>query len=158
MSFKIIDFETIQTIWYEEDMWGQLAYAPPVNEYLYLNGKNKKIKDLNYSKPVFYGYLENNKILGVNSYFHVNEDQCRSRGLYVYPKYRKNGIAIELLKYAIDQNKNKGYKFIWSKPRDTAIKSYQAAGYKITSDAFNITPDGEKMLFKNHYCRYDYEI
>lgn len=157
-----IKFEKIQDIWYEEDMWGQMAYAYPVSTRAYWDGVNyfgeaiPNIRNLSYSRPFFYGYFKDDKVLGVNSYYHVNDEQCRSRGLYVFPKYRKSGIATELLKYAIDQNRYKGYKFIWSKPRDTAIKSYQAAGYKITSDAFDVTPDGEEMLFKNHYCMYEY--
>mgnify|MGYP006277250163 CR=1 FL=1 len=157
-----INFETIQEIWYEEDMWGQLAYAPPTNDYLFWNGKEylgqkeKRIKDLKYSKPIFYGYIEDKKILGVNSYFHVNDEQCRSRGLYVYPEYRKYGIGTILLKYAIEQNRNKKYKFIWSKPRNTAIGTYKKAGFMITSEPFEVTPDGEPMLYKNYYCKYDY--
>ena len=154
-----INFEIIQEIWYEEDMWGQMAYVPPTNDYLYWDGKEhfgqreEKIRDLNYSNPVFYAYKENNKILGVNSYFHVNQDQCRSRGLYVYPEYRERGIGTILLKYAIDQNRDKKYKFIWSRPRNTAVEAYKKAGFKITSKIVDNTPDGKPMLYKNYYCK-----
>jgi GNAT superfamily N-acetyltransferase len=153
---KQINFETIQEIWYEEDMWGQLAYANPVSSMLYKEGFNKLIHNLEYSNPVFYAYFKNNKILGVNSYHKVNEVQCRSRGLYVYPKYRKNNIGVELLKYAIEQNKNKSYKFIWSMPRSTAITTYKKAGYTITTDIFSHLQSGEKTLYENCFCKHDF--
>ena len=156
MNIKRVKFETIQDIWYEEDMWGQLAYAHPISSMLYLNGVNKKIQDLKYSNPIFYAYIIDRKIAGVNSYHKVNEDQCRSRGLYVYPKYRKNNIGVELLKYAIEQNKDAGYKFIWSMPRSTAIETYKKAGYVITSDVFSHLPNGEKTLYQNCFCKFDF--
>ena len=59
---KIISFEDIQEIWYEEDMWGQLAYAYPVSTMLYGEKYNQKIKNLGYSKPVFYAFMYKNEI------------------------------------------------------------------------------------------------
>lgn len=157
MSIQIINFETIQDIWYEEDMWGQLAFAHPVSTMLYLEDYNQDIKNLSYSKPVFYVYMLNNEIAGVNSYHKVNDKQCRSRGLYVFPKYRKLSIGVELLRYAINQNKDMGYEFIWSMPRSTAARTYQKAGFVITTDVFSELSDGQKTMYKNHFCRYDYE-
>lgn len=151
-----INFQIIQEIWYEEDMWGQLAYAEPVSTMLYLEGYDMKIKNLLYSEPVYYAYLVNGEIAGVNSFHKVNDEQCRSRGLYVYPKYRKMNIAVELLKYAIEINKGKSYKFIWSMPRSTAIQAYKRAGYNITSEIFEFLPNGEKLLYKNFFCNYIY--
>jgi GNAT superfamily N-acetyltransferase len=156
MKIEEISFETIQEIWYEEDMWGQLAYAEPVNTLLYLKGYNNKIRDLSYSTPVYYAYLVDGNIAGVNSFHKVNEKQCRSRGLYVYPKYRKMNIGIELLKYAIDQNKNKGYDFIWSMPRSTAIETYKKAGFKMTTEIISHLPDGQKLLYNNCFCKKIY--
>lgn len=157
MSIQIIDFETIQNIWYEEDMWGQLAFAHPVSTMLYMSGYNQQIKNLEYSKPVFYAYMIDNKIVGVNSYHKVNDDQCRSRGLYVFPQYRKRNIGVELLRYAIEQNRHAGYKFIWSMPRSTAVSVYQKAGFSITTDVFSELSNGQKTLFDNCFCRYMYE-
>lgn len=156
MNIKTIKFETIQEIWYEEDMWGQLAYAHPASTMMYLYGYNDQIKNIKYSKPVFYAYYIDDNIAGVNSFHKVNDEQCRSRGLYVFPKFRKLGIAIELLKYAIEQNKNKSYKFIWSMPRSTAINTYIDAGYIITSDIFNKLPNGDNTLYHNCFCKFTY--
>lgn len=156
MTIVEISFETIQEIWYEEDMWGQLAYAEPVSTMLYLNGFDNKIKDLTCSNPVYYAYLLEKKIVGVNSYHRINNEQCRSRGLYVYPQYRKTNIGTELLKYAIEKNRNKGYRFIWSMPRSTAIKTYKKAGYTITTQIMSHLPTGQKLLYDNCFCKYDY--
>lgn len=156
MTIQIIPFNVIQEIWYEEDMWGQLAYAHPVSTMLYLSGYDNEIKNMLYSKPVFYAYLVDNYIAGVNSFHKVNEKQCRSRGLYVFPKYRKMNIGIHLLKYAIDENRNKGYDFIWSMPRSSAIKTYEKAGYKITTQIIKNLQNGEKLLYENAFCKYNY--
>ena len=122
---KIISFEDIQEIWYEEDMWGQLAYAYPVSTMLYGEKYNQKIKNLGYSKPVFYAFMYKNEIVGVNSYHHVNDEQVRSRGLYVYKNFRGKGIAEQLLKYAIDQNKiDNKLKDIKSKHRRSVINTF----------------------------------
>lgn len=153
---EIINFNTIQEIWYEEDMWGQLAYAEPVSSMLYLNGFDMNVNDLEYSQPIFYAFFIDSIIAGVNSYHRVSDNQCRSRGLYVYPKYRKNNIGIELLKYAIEENRNKGYEFIWSMPRSTAISTYEKAGYKMTTEIMSHLPTGQKLLYDNCFCRYDY--
>lgn len=153
---KEISFETIQEIWYAEDMWGQLAYASPVSTMMYLEGYENRIRDLSYSCPVFYAYMSDNQIAGVNSYHRVNDEQCRSRGLYVFPKYRKLSIGVELLKYAIDQNRKLGYEFIWSMPRSTAIKVYKNARFQMTTEVFSHLPDGQKVLYQNCFCKYSY--
>ena len=151
-----INFEKIQEIWYEEDMWGQMAYAHPVSTMLYIEKFDQKIKNLEYSRPIFYAFMVNNKIVGVNSYHHVNNEQVRSRGLYIYKNHRGKGIAEKLLKYAIDENKNKGYKFIWSMPRSTAIVTYKKAGFQITSNVFKTLPNGKDVLYENCFCKYDF--
>ena len=156
MTIQIIPFNVIQEIWYEEDMWGQLAYAHPVSTMLYLSGYDNEIKNMLYSKPVFYAYLVDNYIAGVNSYHRVNDSQCRSRGLYVYKKYRNLNIGVKLLTYAIEENRNKGYEFIWSMPRSTAISTYEKAGYKMTTEIMSHLPTGQKLLYDNCFCRYDY--
>jgi GNAT superfamily N-acetyltransferase len=148
-SIRKISFEEIETVWYQEDMWGKSAFVSPVSSMLYLDGFNPKIKDLSYSKPVFYAAMINDQLAGVNSYHRVNESQCRSRGLYVFPQFRKLNIGTKLLKYAIDQNKQ--YDFIWSMPRTTAVDTYKRAGFKITTEM----PFG--LYANNYYCRYDYE-
>ena len=137
--------------------------AAPVHSIYYWDGKeyfggfDEKIRDLSFSKPVYYAWVEDGKIIGVNSYYHLNNVQCRSRGLYVFPGHRGKGIARKLLEHAIEANRGKGYRFIWSLPRQTSKSTYEAAGFTITSDDFLDMPDGTgKLFYENAYCRYNY--
>jgi GNAT superfamily N-acetyltransferase len=166
---KEISFENIEDVWLQKDMWGDalqkkmLMTAAPVHSIYYWDGKeyfggfDEKIRDLSYSNPVYYAWIEDGEIVGVNSYYHLNSIQCRSRGLYVFPEYRGKGIGRKLLEHAIESNRKSGYKFIWSLPRQTSKSTYESAGFIITSDDFLDMPDGTGNLFyENAYCRYNY--
>ena len=82
--------------------------------------------------PTFFGYIQDNKIVGVNS-GHACEDNYRSRGLWVEPGYRNQGIGTILLKATIDQGVSEGFDLIWSYPRNTSWPTYRSAGFKLTS-------------------------
>jgi len=166
---KEISFDVIEDVWLQKDMWGDalqkkmLMTAAPVHSIYYWDGKeyfggfDERIRDLRFSNPFYYAWVEDGNIHGVNSFYHLNNIQCRSRGLYVFPEYRKTGIAVKLLQYAIEANRNKNYKFIWSLPRKEAKSSYIKAGFNITSNDFLNMPDGTGNLFyENAYCRYNY--
>lgn len=168
-EIKQITFEQINDIWLEKDMWGDALLernrlvSNPVQISIFwdgaehIGGTNEQINDLNYSNPVYYAYFKDSKIVGVNSYFKVNDKQCRSRGLYVYPEYRSEGIGKKLLKYAIEENRNKGYDFIWSIPRVSAKETYQNVGYEIIPDKLDFMPvTNVKLYFPCYFCRYNY--
>jgi GNAT superfamily N-acetyltransferase len=89
------------------------------------------------STPVFLG-IKNKEgdILGVNSVYQSSEDGCyfRSRGLYIKPSCRHEGLAIELLKASVQHAE--GAKYVWSAPRANAIKTYQSAGFILHGSKF----------------------
>jgi len=147
-----IEYKEILRFWQRSDMWGNYEHNQ-INPYTYDGVYDESIK---FSIPTFYGFIENDKIVGVNSFYHTNSNECRSRGLYVLPEYRKNGIAETLLRSAIEINSDGGYEFIWSKPRVTAQKAYQNAGFSITSGVFNKNPDGSSTYHNNVMCKYVY--
>ena len=124
-----------------------------VNPYTYAGDFDQTIK---FALPTFYGVSENGLIVGVNSFYHVNNSECRSRGLYIIPDYRGKGLSKKLLEYSIDMNKNEGYVFIWSKPRVSAIRAYTSAGFEITTSAFAVNPDHKKTIHPNVMCKYIY--
>lgn len=167
MEIKEIDFNTIEDIWIsQKDMWIEKPFIRPIQDNLYwdgiqyFGGKNKLINSLKYSNPYYYACFISNKIVGVNSFFKVNNEQCRSRGLYVFPEYRNKGISKLLLNYAIEKNKNKNYKFIWTMPRKEALSSYTSIGFYKTSNFFSSSPDrGMKMIsgYENCYARFDFQ-
>lgn len=146
---QTISYKDILEVWKEPDMWMKNHVGhnpPPYSPKTYSGDRFSTQPD-----PVFYAYFIDGEIAGVNSYYEVSQDECRSRGLYVYPEFRNEGIAIKLLKFAINQNIDKKYRFIWSMPRDSARRSYEQAGFKITTGPFDMG------VYINYKCRYDYE-
>lgn len=144
-----ISYNQILEVWKEPDMWMKNHVdhdPPPYSPKTYSGGIMKSKPD-----PFFYGYFIDGELAGVNSYYRVNDEECRSRGLYVYPEYRNEGVSVHLLRYAIEQNIDKGYRYIWSMPRVSAKKAYEKAGFVITTPPFHLG------VYDNYKCRYDYE-
>jgi GNAT superfamily N-acetyltransferase len=102
------------------------------------------------SIPTFYGYIINDFIAGVNSgHACPNQNNYRSRGLWVDLNYRGQGIGQNLLKATIGQGHKEGYDQIWSYPRQTSWSTYSAVGFELTSDwASSETSEA------NAYCLY----
>jgi len=86
------------------------------------------------TKPTFFGYYVDNKLVGVNSGHSCNNNMYRSRGLWVFPEYRKKGIGKQLLLATIEQAKNENTDSIWSYPKRTSWKTYESAGFRVTSE------------------------
>ena len=84
--------------------------------------------------PTFFAFTINNKIVGVNSGHKCADNSYRSRGLWVFPEYRGNRIGIQLLLAAIEQGTNENVDYIWSYPKFSSWKTYQAAGFTLFSD------------------------
>jgi GNAT superfamily N-acetyltransferase len=103
-----------------------------------------------YSTPKFFGYIINDNIVAVNSgHACPNQNNYRSRGLWVDPNYRKQGIAQQLLTATIKQGHQEGYTQIWSYPRRSSWSTYQAVGFELISD-WNASETSES----NAYCIY----
>ena len=94
-------------------------------------------------KAYFFAYLVDDNIVGVNSAHRSSEKEFRSRGLYVFEKYRNKGIGKKLLEYSIDLGKLEGCKTCWSVPRKTALSTYLAAGFNQTTDFFKTETSDE---------------
>jgi len=100
------------------------------------------------STPTFFGYIINDKIVAVNSgHACPNQNNYRSRGLWVDPNYRGKGIARKLLTATIKQGQQEGYTQIWSYPRRSSWPTYQAVGFKLASD-WEVSETSEA----NAYC------
>ena len=84
--------------------------------------------------PTFFAFIVDGEIAGVNSGHMCNDKQYRSRGLYVFEKFRGKGIGTILLKATIEQAIVEGAALCWSYPRKTSWKSYLAAGFELASD------------------------
>ena len=99
------------------------------------------------SIPTYFAYKLDNKIVGVNSGHMCHDNSYRSRGLFVFPEYRKQGIGKQLLLATIDQGRNEHADYVWSYPKQTSWLTYQAAGFNLVS----IWEQSELDL--NAYCQ-----
>lgn len=68
-------------------------------------------------------------IIGVNSFYLDPQNFVRSRGLYVFPEYRKLGAGVRLLDYISDYFKQTDSHLCWSIPRVSALPTYQKARF-----------------------------
>lgn len=91
------------------------------------------------TKPTFFGYFVDEILAGVNSGHACAEIKTygknyRSRGLYVFEKYRNMGIGTALLLATSEQARKERMKTIWSYPKNTSWNTYSKAGYSLASD------------------------
>jgi len=147
-----IDFETILKVWKEKLWHMRTSEIKPVSSGLYLKGFSDKIKD---EAPIFLAYIEDGKILGVNSGYNT-QTSFRSRGLWVDPDTRGKGIGKKLLQATIDYAKKAGAIYIWTMPRKESLFCYESVGFEKTSDFFELecgTNCYAKLdLVERNYC------
>lgn len=97
--------------------------------------------------PTFFAYNINGEIAGVNSGHMCKDLQYRSRGLFVFEKFRGKNIGRDLLLATIEQARQEDAVMCWSYPRDTSWKTYERAGFSLVSD---FTPD---ETGNNAFCK-----
>lgn len=138
-----IEFTEILKIW-SDYLWSARSSAiEPTSAMCYLGGFDTNNM---YSHPTFFGYKVNGEIIGVNSGHRCIDNSYRSRGLYVNPKYRKQGIGKLLLESTILQAVQEKVDFIWSYPKHSSWKTYQSVGFILSS------PWEMSELGHNAYC------
>jgi len=126
-----LEWKKIYYIW-SNHLWPNRSVIEPTSAMCYLNGYD--IVNMQ-SLPTFFGYTINDKIVAVNSgHACSNQNNYRSRGLWVDPNYRGQGIAQKLLKATIEQGHREEFNQIWSYPRQSSWPTYQAVGFKLSSD------------------------
>ena len=80
-------------------------------------------------EPTFWAAKSDGKLIGVNSGFKTNDNIYRSRGLYVSPEYRREGVSKMLLKLTINSAKKGECRIIWTMPRKSALSAYESVGF-----------------------------
>ena len=140
-----LNWKEIHIIWTTHLWPNRSSPIEPVSAMCFLNGHNMANM---VSIPTFYGYIVNDKIVGVNS-GHACPDQnnYRSRGLWVDPNYRGRGIGQQLLTATINQGLQEGYDQIWSYPRRSSWPTYRAVGFALASE-WEVSETSEA----NAYC------
>ena len=128
---KTISFDEILPIW-KNYLWPNRESPIDMHSAMcYLGGYDLVNMQ---SIPTFFAYYVDGEIAGVNSGHMCKDQHYRSRGLYVFEKFRGKGIATELLIATIAQGKKEGAVLCWSYPRQSSWNSYNKAGFNLSSD------------------------
>jgi GNAT superfamily N-acetyltransferase len=95
----------------------------------------------------YFALLVDDKIVGVNSGHTTPDNLYRSRGLWIEKQYRGKGLGVPLLTASVAKARQLKCDGVWSFPRDTSRKTYEASGFIITSDWII-----SEHNIKNAYC------
>jgi GNAT superfamily N-acetyltransferase len=131
VDIRRLDFEAIFPIW-RDHLWpNRKSKISPINCMKFKGGIDPTIRKM--STPTFFGAFKGDDLIGVNSCFFSSPTSFRSRGLYVFPAWRNQGVARTLLRAACEEAKKNGAVFIWSAPRESSLAPYLGEGFQIES-------------------------
>lgn len=137
-------YDTILSIW-KKYLWKDRVSKIESHSAMMLD-KSYDINNFNYN-PTYFLYIVNGNVAGCNSGHKCSDNTYRSRGLYVYDQYRKQGIGVKLLLETVKQAKYENSKLIWSYPRQTSWITYKNAGFKLISNW-----ESSETSENNAYC------
>lgn len=141
---NLISWETIKHVWTDHLWTKRESPIEPNSAMNFLNGYSSYNL---HTTPTFLGYFVDKELAGVNSGHMCENNQYRSRGLYVFDKYRGQGLGVKLLLATINQAKNENADMIWSLPRYTSWNTYSNAGFVLSSEWFTTETSNS-----NAYC------
>lgn len=115
----------VLTIW-QQQLWPERSDIRRQSSMTFPTGYDMSI----YQKfmPTFFGATVDGTLVAVNSGHRTSAADYRSRGLWVAPSYRRQGIAGQLLHAAEAQARIEGARRLWSFPRLAAMPVYQGCG------------------------------
>lgn len=126
-----VNYEVVYDIWVNHLWPGRTS---PIEQHsAMLINETYDLKNYEY-EPTFFVYKAGDKIAGCNSGHKCCDGTYRSRGLYVFPDYRKKGYGKELLLATIDQGRKENSTAVWSFPRYESWPTYKAAGFDLLSE------------------------
>lgn len=138
-----ISFSEILPIW-KNYLWpNRVSDITPTSAMSFMGGYDLQNMSPN---PTFFAYIIDDEIAGVNSGHMCKDNEYRSRGLYVFEKFRGAGIGAELLTATIERAKEEGATLCWSYPKDSSWNTYAKAGFFLVSE-FEASENGN-----NAYC------
>ena len=127
-------FEQVAQVW-REHLWPGRIDIEPYSAIKYGTHPYQYNVDYKHEPATFLGAFIGGQLVGVNS-GHGTGQSYRSRGLFVLPAYRGQGIAQLLLRATVAQALAEDRCFAWSMPRRAALATYLAAGFRQDSDWF----------------------
>lgn len=134
MDIQLITFDQIKEVWTNKLWPGRESPIKGMSSMMLLGGFDMSVYDK--YRGVYYGAFINDELVGVNSGHQLSTEMYRSRGLWVNPDYRGNGIAKQLLLVLDNDARSKGCKYIWTMPRESAWPCYRSCDYHLVGDWF----------------------
>lgn len=132
---EISSFEEIYPYW-DKFLWpNRESKILKASSMMYGGGYDKKIATT--ALPVFWKILDSREIIGINSGFKTANNYFRSRGLWVHPSYRKQGLSQKLLSAAETEAIKQKCLYLWSVPRTASLTAYIKFGFQVTSEPFS---------------------
>lgn len=136
MKIIRLSFEQITNVW-QNHLWPDRE--SPIESHSAMTWPfegNPQEYDMNvFNYPAtFWGVYIDNKLVGVNSGHKTTDTQYRSRGIWVHPEYRKQGVAQNLFNMTKHQAVLEKADMIWSLPRKTALPAYTKFGFQTVGD------------------------
>lgn len=141
--YTTITFEEIYQVW-RTRLWAERG--SPIKSHSAMNFLGGyDLRNL-ITPATFFAYKDGDNIIGVNSGHMCHDGYYRSRGLYVDPNYRNQGIGTKLLLLTIEQATKEQAKLVWSYPKKISWRTYAAAGFELAG------PWHDSELDVNAYC------
>ena len=147
MSIIELSFEQILPIW-RDYLWPNRTSPIESNSAMCLYGGYNMCNMT--TKPTFFACMIDNEIAGVYSGHMCENLEYRSRGLFVFDKFRGKGIGTKLINAAVDQGRLEGAVVCWCYPRESSVGIHMDVGFKLESE-FEVGESGN-----NAYCVYHY--
>lgn len=139
-----VEYDVVYNVWIN-NLWPDRK-SPIEKHSAMLMGDQYDLKNYEY-EPTFFIVKDNGTIVGCNSGHKCCDDTYRSRGLYVFPDYRKKGYGKKLLLATINQGRKENSDAVWSYPRYESWSTYKSAGFELISE----WREGETGT--NAYCK-----
>lgn len=96
-------------------------------------------------QSTFWGAYIDNKLVGVNSGHKTTTTEYRSRGIWVDPEHRCQGISQTLFALTEHQAILENCKMIWSMPRISALGAYLKHGFICEGTTFQTETSPENI-------------
>ena len=99
---------------------------------------------------IYWGFYNNDQLCGVNSGHATTDTEYRSRGLWVDPMWRSEGVGTALLSKTIEHAKLEGYVMCWSLPRVSALSVYKRSGFLEVGERLSTETSYQNVYVKSY--------
>ena len=125
-----ITFSDILPVW-QDNLWPNRSSAYETHSAMTWPYTSDTVYDMTIFdyEAVYWGFWDRDLLCGVNSGHATSNTEYRSRGLWVDPSWRSQGLGTALLNKTLSHAESEGYLMCWSLPRTSALSVYVASGF-----------------------------